>query len=64
MKHARHGRHGKPKGTRHIGSKALEQKVEMDYKRKGYTAKSAKYIGGAVAGKVYREQKARKRRGF
>ena len=64
MKHARHGRHGKPKGTRHIGSKALEQKVDKEYLGKGYSRSRARHISGAVAGKVYREQKARKRRGF
>ena len=48
------------KRTKHIGSKRLAAKVTRSYERKGMSAKRAKYIGGAVAGKVYREQRRKK----
>ena len=50
-----------PRKTKHIGSKALERKVDKAYLKKGYTSRKAKYIAGAVAGKVYREQKRKKK---
>lgn len=44
----------------HIGSRLLEHRVEREYERKGYSKSKSKYIGGAVAGKVYREQMCKK----
>ena len=38
----------------------LDRTVTREYEKKGYGVKRAKYIGGAVAGKVFRE-KRRKR---
>ena len=35
----------------------LEKKVEKEYKRKGYGAKKAAYIGRATAGEVARKKK-------
>lgn len=49
--------------TKHIGSKALARKVDKAYLKKGYSSRKAKYIAGATAGKVYREQKAKRRQG-
>lgn len=60
---ARHARHGR-KGGKHIGSKRLERMVEGEYEKRGYSMKRSKYIGGAVVGKVYREQKSKRRRAF
>lgn len=51
-----------PRKSKHIGSKALERKVDKEYLKKGYTSRKAKYIAGAVAGKVYREQKRKKKK--
>ena len=41
----------------HIGFKKLENKVEREYERKGFSPKRAEYIGSAVAGKVARERR-------
>lgn len=46
----------------HIGSRALERTVAREYEAKGFSEKRAEYIAGAVAGKVYREQMAKKKR--
>ncbi len=37
--------------------KKLDTKVTREYEHKGYGRKRARYIGGAVAGKIYREKK-------
>ena len=46
-------RHGTGAGKR------LAAKVARRYEAKGMSAKRAKYIGGAVAGKVYRAKQAK-----
>ena len=52
-----------PRKNKHIGSKKLESIVDHDYLSKGYSKAKSKYIAGAVAGKVYREQKSNRKKG-
>ncbi|MDE1833846.1 MAG: hypothetical protein KGH64_00755 [Candidatus Micrarchaeota archaeon] len=55
-------RHRRERRSRHIGARILVANVEHEYERKGYSHERSKYIGGAVAGKVYREQQAKRHR--
>ncbi len=38
----------------------LEDRIELEYEKKGFSKKKAKYIGMASAGKVAREKKRKK----
>lgn len=46
---------------RRIGFKKLEGRVAREYRRKGYSAKRAAYIGKATAGKVARQRRRKAR---
>jgi DNA-binding transcriptional regulator YdaS (Cro superfamily) len=43
------------------GFNKLKRSVSAEYRRKGYSAKRADYIGRATAGKVARQKKRRGR---
>ena len=43
------------------GFKKLDNKIEREYERKGYSKKKAQYIGRATAGKVAREKREKRK---